>query len=294
MKAVGGGAAGRVNQGARILFVEGDEDNALDPVLLRELLANNGLTNIDVRPMGGCDHVRSAAQALVRHHPSYYFLVDRDDLDDEIVEGSWQNFPDPATHNLLIWRKREIENYFIDPDYLSRSAYLTVAEAELQERIRGAAQRRLYLDAANLALLAANRALGRPIPASFSDPSQFGTHGDGEQQLTHLAAIATRRAEITDLLTTDSLLARYNEFVGLLTGGVASLVYGQGEWLNRLAGKEIFHAVAGPCFRVQNRDRKVLQGREQWQELVKNLMRKDLAEQPADFQALVGLLKARR
>jgi hypothetical protein len=103
------------------VFVEGSNDEEIDPIVIKELLRINGLTQVQVLVMGGCDNVRSAAQALFHEHPSYYFLIDRDDQDAQTVENYWLNFPDPATHNLLIWRKRELENYFIDPSYLQNS-----------------------------------------------------------------------------------------------------------------------------------------------------------------------------
>ena len=53
------------------------------------------------------------------HHPTYYFLIDRDHHDIDFINRSWYNFPDPNTHNLLIWRKREIENYFLEPNWLN-------------------------------------------------------------------------------------------------------------------------------------------------------------------------------
>ncbi len=42
--------------------------------------------------MGACDNVRSTAQALVREHPSYYFIIDRDDYPAAMVEKYWANF----------------------------------------------------------------------------------------------------------------------------------------------------------------------------------------------------------
>ncbi len=70
--------ASRALQGAQHkVFVEGKDDE-IDPIVIGELLRANDLAQVEVRPMGGCDNVRSAAQALIRLHPSYYFLIDRD------------------------------------------------------------------------------------------------------------------------------------------------------------------------------------------------------------------------
>ena len=58
--------ATQVLQGAKYkLFVEGNDNQEIDAFVIQELLNNNGLTAIEVQTMGGCDNVRSAAQALI-------------------------------------------------------------------------------------------------------------------------------------------------------------------------------------------------------------------------------------
>jgi hypothetical protein len=294
MKASIGSAPDRVAQGARHkLFVEGQGDDALDAAVLRELLAANGLASIDVRTMGACDNVRSAAQALVQEHPSYYFLIDRDDQDDATVDTSWRNFPDPDTHNVLVWRKRELESYLIDPAYVQRSGYLRVDVKALQEEVVRVAQQRLYLDAANLVLLALNRELRRPIRASFSSLEEMKTRADGAQRLVNLAAIVDRGSDIAGVLSAEAVARRYDGFVNELSGGKEPIEYGTGAWLERLSGKEIFRGIAGKCFRVTDRHGGVVQGSAQWREIAKDLSRRELADQPEDFRELVGLLRGR-
>lgn len=62
-----GGDPTLVNQNAgHKLFVEGN-NQAIDPVVIKHLLENNDLMPIGVESMGGCDNVRSAAQALIDH-----------------------------------------------------------------------------------------------------------------------------------------------------------------------------------------------------------------------------------
>jgi hypothetical protein len=58
------------------------------------------------------------AHALYQYHHDYYFLIDRDHHNDEEIEQYWEKFPDESTDNPLIWRRREIENYFLIPEYL--------------------------------------------------------------------------------------------------------------------------------------------------------------------------------
>jgi hypothetical protein len=131
---LGGDAAGVLQSARHTVFVEGGHDGEIDPVIIGYLLKRNGLPQVEVRAMGSCENVRNAAHALVRHHPSYYFVIDRDDQDNETVERSWSDFPDLETDNLLIWRKRELENYFIDPEYIEKSEFLSVSRDDLRQR----------------------------------------------------------------------------------------------------------------------------------------------------------------
>ena len=77
--------------GEHVLFVEGSEDGSLDQAVLGALLNRS----IRIEPMGPSYSVRSAAQALSRHHPRYYFLIDRDHYDDDFVEAVLAEFPGP-------------------------------------------------------------------------------------------------------------------------------------------------------------------------------------------------------
>ena len=90
--------------GEHVLFVEGSDDSSLDQAALRALLSET----FRIETMGLAYSIQNAAQALARHHPKYYFLIDRDHYDDEFVKWRWQHSPDPTTYNLLVWRHREL------------------------------------------------------------------------------------------------------------------------------------------------------------------------------------------
>lgn len=294
MKVNVGGEAERVLQSAQHrVFVEGSQDEEIDPVVIRELLRNNGLSQIDVRPMGGCDHVRSAAQALIHDHPSYYFLVDRDDQDHDTVEQSWSNFPNPDTHNMVIWRKRELENYFIAPDYIERSSFLKLPIANIRQRILDECNRRIFLDAANLTLSALKRGIRKQFPSDFSDPTQFQTEADGARQLETSPGLEDQRRLAAGLFEKDAVNGIYSGFVRELSDRRLPLEYGSGTWLERMSGKEIFHSIAGLCFRVPAADGRILLGKVQNNEIAKELLALPLDQQPDDFQHLFRLLEAR-
>jgi len=102
-------------QGQHVLFVEGKDRSSVDPKILGELF---GTDTIKIEPLGPSYSIKSVAQALYSYHPTYYFLIDRDHHDDDFVAQCWNHFPDPDKYNLLVWKRREIENYFLDPNYL--------------------------------------------------------------------------------------------------------------------------------------------------------------------------------
>jgi hypothetical protein len=296
MRLLRGRNAEDILQGAsHRVFVEGSHDEEIDPIVIKELLRSNGLAQVDVQPMGGCDNVRSAAQALIRPHPTYYFLIDRDDQDESIVERSWSNFPDLNTHNMLIWRKRELENYFIDPSYIEKSQYLKkgLSGSRLKQRILDACNRRIFLDAANLTLAALKRGIRGDFPCDFGDPQQFQTVEEGARQLQEYGQFQDIGNSVADFFTKDRINNIYAEFVGELSGGVLPLQYDTGSWLERMSGKEIFRSIANECFKVVAVNGTTLQGKEQNKEIAKDLLALPLTEQPEDFQQLFALLEKR-
>lgn len=275
------------------VFVEGSDDEEIDPVVISELLKTNGLPQIDVRPMGGCDNVRSAAQALIRDHPSYYFLIDRDDQDIENVEKSWTNFPNSTTHNMVIWRKRELENYFIDPAYIEKSEFLRVTPSMLRQRILDECNRRLFLDAANLTLSALKRSIRIQFAPDFTNPTNFKTEADGAKVLDESIELEAKRNSFVSIFKKTAVNKIYSDFVAELCGGSLPLTYGSGTWLERMSGKETFRSIAGSCFRVTAASGTTLRGKIQNNEIAKQLLQLPLTEQPQDFQILVNLLDQR-
>lgn len=275
------------------LFVEGKDNQEIDPVVIHELLSNNDLTAIEVQSMGGCDNVRSAAQALIHQHPAYYFLTDRDDQDQATVDRSWDKFPDPNAYNMLIWRKRELENYFIDPDYIGKSSFLK-PDIDVRQHILDVCCSRLFLDAANLTLLYLGRELRRPLPIGhFANPEHFKNKSEGALQLELLSGLADKKLSVVDILEKDFVKQVYSDFVDELSAGIFPLQYGSGTWLERMSGKEIFRVIANECFQVRDASNALLRGKEQNKQIAKELVNRPLAEQSPDFQGIVNVLKIR-
>jgi hypothetical protein len=292
MRVQSGVNATQVNQNAQHkLFVEGS-DQEIDPIVIKELLDNNDLTAVGVRTMGGCDNVRSAAQALINEYPSYYFLIDRDDQDQETVDRSWQSFPNPDEYNMLIWHKRELENYFIDPDYIKKSPRLK-PEINIEQRILDECNLRIFLNAANLTLYSISRELRKPLPIQhFRNRDEFQNQNAGRLKLEGLAtAMDDRKTSVSTILEQNAVNQRYLDFIQELTAGIIPLQYGSGSWLERMSGKEIFRSIANQCFDVRDLQGNLVTGKEKNKIIAKELTRLPLQDQPLDFQELIRLLR---
>ncbi len=289
-----GGQQSLIDQRAKHwLFVEGSTNNSFDPDVLRTLLTENDLPAVNVSALGSCENLRLAAKAMVYQHKSYYFIIDRDGHSETFVEESWNRFPDPDTYNLLVWRKRELENYFIDPAYILQSQYLVKSEDELRVKLLSLAQTRIFLDATNLVLLELRDGLIRPPEASFRNPDEFPNRTTALAKLQGCEGLAIKGSETNRLLAASYREERFDSWLQRLTGGKASLEYGTGEWLAMMSGKELFNSIANEAFKVQNTNGTLLSGLKKNTAIARKLLALSLSDQPTDFQALVHLIKQR-
>ncbi|MDM8561482.1 hypothetical protein [Candidatus Parabeggiatoa sp. HSG14] len=272
-----------------VLFVEGKDENAIDPLVLEILLKDI----IYVKPMGSSYHVKSVAQALHKHHPDYYFLIDRDHSDDSFVEKCWQNFPDPATHNLLVWFRRELENYFLIPEYLLKSQYITVSEDTLRQHIRDTFQKRFYLETANRVIVYIREELKNKWIALFEKPHNFKTKETAINQLTNIPAFNSQTKKMDQLLSQNNLEELFYQFLNQFTGGHETMDFGCGQWLELMRGKKVLPTIINHCFEVKNMQGKFLHGKVKLNEVVKDLIRKSIPEQPDDFKRLYKIISRR-
>ncbi|HUT56010.1 MAG TPA: hypothetical protein VM658_21645 [bacterium] len=270
------------------LFVEGIGEASLDAytcnLILRDL-------KISVQPMGPAYHVKAVAQALHDNHPSYYFLIDRDHIDDAAVEKSWKEFPDPASFNLLIWRRREIENYFLDPDYLAASSYLVKSPKVLRREIASLAGKRIYLDAANLVIIRLRETLKENWIKCFDKVNGFESKAKALEKLLSAKGLADKAGKVAKDLGAESIEENFEQTVNYLLGNSLRPEYGQGKWLEMVKGKEILPTVINRCFRVKGTDGKNMQGIKAVREVARDLLSQATEFQPHDFSQLYKLLK---
>ena len=277
-----------------VLFVEGGGDDAIDPTVLRALLGSR----LRIEPLGRSLSVTSVAAALHPSHPDYYFLIDRDHHDETFVEQSWGNFPDEGSRNLLVWRKREIENYFLDPGYLAHSKYFVESVDRLREFIVNRAQHRLYLDVANSVIVSLREAIKMNRFQTFTDPQALSTRDIAIRALNELG-LSDQYPNLSDQeLSSERIETAFDDTLRTMTGetdGVRDkLRLGAGKWIDMMRGKKLFaEIVASNLFRVAGRDGNLISGAQVRNEVARDLLQREEVTQRADFEQLKGIMMQR-
>ena len=273
-----------------VLFVEGRDRDSVDPTVLDEFIDGN----IQIEPLGPSFSVRSVAEALYPHHPTYYFLIDRDHHDDDFIESCWKNFPNPDTHNLLIWRRREIENYFLEPAYLFQSQYCKVSQSELEKKILQFANERLFLDVTNYVITSIREELKRTWIEHFSNPADFSSKESALLELKKATEFDQYRTKVAQKVSIDEMERRFHKFLDDMTGAEPRLVQGQGKWPDMIKGKKVLaQVIHSGDFQVITTDGTPLNGRAKINAVVKDMLRKDVSIQPEDFLNLKQLISTR-
>lgn len=273
-----------------ILFVEGCDSSAIDATVLRILFENK----IHIEALGPSFYVNSVAQALYPTHPKYYFLIDRDHYDDDFVNQCWINFPDPEKSNLLVWKRKEIENYFIDPDYLSQSTYCKTSKDVLGEKVIQYAKERLFIDAVNLVIVTIREEIKKNQIQIFTNSSDFKTKDKAFKELLTRVEGLQIPEKLNEFVSKNHLEELLNLFLYKMTGNQENLEIGKGDWLHRISGKEILNKLLNSSyFPVKDSERNLLQGKDKIQEIVKDLLRKPEINQPYDFILLKNLILQR-
>lgn len=266
-----------------VLFVEGSGEDAIDPTILGELFDHA----ITVEPLGPAFYIKSVAQALHRYHPTYYFLIDRDHHDEKFVDQCWSNFPDPKKCNLLVWRRREIENYFLDPEYLVRSKYCCVSKDDLERKILKNAQDRLFLDAANYVVVSIREELKENWIHKFSDPKLFSSREEALKLLKATKNFEQHGKKVNQKVSINEIEKRFDKYLECMTGGQDSLNFGAGKWLHLIQGKKILaQVIYSECFQVITNNGTPLSGSKKLNQVVKELIKQDESVQPDDFRTL--------
>jgi hypothetical protein len=273
-----------------VLFVEGDFDS-MDYRILSRFLCD-----IKVQPMQKSYWIKSVAEALAPVHPTYYFLIDKDHHSDDEVNRCWREFPNPNTFNLIIWRKREIENYFLDPNLLSRSRYLTksTAKSDLQSKILESAQKRLFINIANQVIVSVREELKSNWIKIFTEKQGFSDKHSAINILKKTKEFEIFRNNVGAKTAETELIDRFESIHELVSKGDETLSWDRGNWISMLAGKEILNDILNSTyFKVKDVQNNFLQGKEKVKHIISDLIKNGDSYLPDDFMALKKLIKKR-
>lgn len=277
-----------VLQGAKhVLFVEGTKDG-LDVAVLEKLLS----PKLRVEPLGPSFSVRSVATALRQFHPEYWFVIDRDDWDDAAVETSWQRFPDPAHDNLLIWRKKELESYFLEPDWVCRSRYLisSTSSDALKAWLAAESDELLLLEAANRVLVKIRSSIKQSHAPLLTAAQVEGC--TKEQVILELLAspmLETLAASVASEVSEAQVRTAFESEVQRLSGGTLPLTWGTGHWRDLVSSKALFRSMVNRWFEVpdlQKAGKARLTGRDAERAVAVDLLLHHQDAMPADFSEL--------
>jgi hypothetical protein len=271
-----------------VLFVEGATDASIDAFALKHLTQHLPIT---VTGLGGAQHLAATAAALAASHPNYFFLADRDDRNDSEVTKSWSTFTHSNTSNLLFWRKRELENYFLDSTWLSKSDHCKKSATALEDDIVNRAKRRLLVEVANYAVLQLRRDFSSLHITTFTDLSMFKSVKAARSAVVTKSGVKKYKSFVDKKLTAEGIEARFDAALKLFCNGDLSLSDKKGRWRDLMSGKEIFHEVADSnAFKATDiTTKKPLAGANKRKAVVESLLSHDAI--PSDFLELKNLLE---
>lgn len=281
-----------VLQGARhVLFVEGTQDS-LDVTVLHELLT----PKLRVAPLGQSFSLRSVATALHPFHPDYWFIIDRDDWDDTAVNASWAGFPDPTADNLLIWRRKELESYFLEPAWVCNSRYRKekASPAVLERWLAKEADKLLWLEAANRVLIARRNQVKRSKGELLHQADVEGcTRAEVLDRLVASPLLAELVSATTAAADPDAVRDAFEREVALLSGGRIPLAWGTGRWRDLMSAKATFRTMVNQWFIIPDLAKggtARLTGRAAERALAVELLKHHQQSAPADLQDLKHIL----
>ena len=276
-----------------VLFVEGTQES-LDVIVLTALL--NGI--VKVSPIGNSSTLKQSAKAFANSNPNYYFIVDRDYSTVAQVDENWRNFENDASENFLMWRKKEIENYFLDPSFLRRSQYYNGEndDNQLKQKIVCESKKYLFLTAANLSIVEIRQEFHDWVSVyDNSALNDFNEYNIGLTNLLNNLDFSSFSEKVATTFDTQKLQikALYEKYVRELTGltdsnGNYLLSWGHGTWLDRISGKEVLQSVLQTnIFRIPNGT----QQSEKTNAIIQDLIISERTQLPEDFIKLKELLK---
>lgn len=275
----------------RRLYVEGEPDS-IDREVVSILTKGLGLS---ISSLGTSSNIRVAVNALHADHPTYAYLIDRDYLDTPLVEDAWRDFPNPNKGNLLIWRKRSIENYFLDVEWLSKSnLFVQEKKAYLIQKLERVARERVFLDAANLTVGIARGTLFKNSMTFDNNAQRYRSLAEGKAALLARQEWQSIPETIASAFAHRNIETIYENFVADMLGPAAVVPkYGHGTWADCMDAKPLANAIfESSAFKVpSNSGARKLSALEKRSAIVRDLIESGVGL-PNDFTEVRRMLEA--
>ncbi|OGG99841.1 MAG: hypothetical protein A2600_13510 [Candidatus Lambdaproteobacteria bacterium RIFOXYD1_FULL_56_27] len=194
---------------------------------------------------------------------------------------------------MLIWRRRELENYFLEPSYLSQSKFFNGDKEQLSKEVLKLANEQIYMDAANQVINELRERLRDTKIKHFKKPAEFVNRASALNQLRCVKEFKTIPSMVTSQLEAEKLERSLDEQLNKMTGGEAALAFGRGNWLSLIDGKRITQKIFGnkKMFKVRDGNDSDIKGPERVRQIAKDLLLQP--NQPSDFIELKKLIEAR-
>lgn len=270
------------------IFVEGLSTTSIDKPIIDGIFKSNN-NSIDCKMVGFCTNVIAASQLLYKENNNNYFLIDRDHHDNTTINKSWTS---DRKNNLIIWKKRHIENYFLNPNFLMKSSHIkgSVKEIELISQIEDLANNRFFTDVVNLVLINLREKLKKNwvkkiglLPNNNED--------EALNTLLEMNEINNFKSNVDKELCKNSIIDSFNYYKNEFTGGESSLKLGCGNWINLIEGKPILNQILNTNFIIKKSDNTNITGEELKLKVLKDLMiQTSENDWPDDFQLLKKII----
>lgn len=214
------------------LFVEGK----FDEVVLNLLLAGCA---VDVQPLGSCSVLKPVAHSPFISKDDF-FLIDHDQYPYS------SPFPTKLIWNqrLITWPKRELENYFLDADFLIQlpNDILNASKEKIEEHVLAICQKRLFFDVVEFVLKSLRMEMRKVWDQLGPVKDRCHKRDDALQALLNMEDWKTILKTTNQITEQDEIERRFNDYHKLMTGDSGeTLTVGKGHWLSMISGQDVLN-----------------------------------------------------
>ena len=275
------------------LFVEGTLDYNVFRVLM------DGLP-LSVKSMsGGSSSLRRVANAIHEHNSDYLFLIDRDHFGMNEVNKLRKNFNEEGKPNILMWKLREIENYFLNPGFLTKFKNLNLNDTnvnKLKQMICNKIRESYLIDVANHAISSVIGNFNTGFKNLRLKRTEIGTPPEKVIDLIKSNGelrnfLTERQQNLTSAL--DNIIKNYKEVVNELESVEGEERYLSTKFLEHINGKYILREIiAHSMFKCADQDGNDLDGDKRIVKVITEIV-KNPENIPPDFLEVQNLIRDR-